>query len=75
MKPHQLNLDAMLRAVEQHCTRVDIARALGCHPNSATRRLERAELAGLVTATQGQGRLQVWELTPRGRERLQARAE
>ncbi len=66
-------IDSLLRAVARHCTVPDIATEIGITTSTTRRRLDRAEIAELVTMSEGKGQLTVWELTDRGRERLRTR--
>jgi predicted ArsR family transcriptional regulator len=71
-QPWSCSLVEVLRAVQRHCTIIDIAESLGVHTSTVRRHLVRAESAELVTATRGSAvnQLVVWELTPLGVARL-----
>lgn len=71
VKP-KLEMNALLRAVACHCTAPDIAELLGYDAATVRKWLRRAELAELVTESGEGSEIRVWELTPRGVERINA---
>jgi DNA-binding transcriptional regulator PaaX len=69
MRGRELDLDQLLRVVEQHCCVADMLEHLDFGIEAVKRKLARAETAELITATRT-GEVNVWELTDTGRERL-----